>query len=233
MNKAARPGKKRNGGLRLKTPMAVTSTSYMTASGKIGFGYVMACALLTGWCAATKAATDTLPVETRHKIDTAAREILSATGAPGASVAVVRDGSIAYLKAYGSARMNPHVTATTAMRFSVGSITKQFTATAILMLAEQGKLSLDDPVARFFPDLTRASKVTIRQLLTHTSGYQDYWPQDYVPPFMLQPVSPSNILDRWARKPLDFEPGAQWQYSNTGYVIAGLIVERASGQPLF
>ena len=91
---------------------------------------------------------------------------------------------------------------------------------------------LDDPVARFVPDLTRAKEVTIRQVLSHTSGYQDYWPQDYVPPFMLQPVTANKILDLWARKPLDFDPGTQWQYSNTGYVIAGLIVERASGMPL-
>jgi D-alanyl-D-alanine carboxypeptidase len=73
--------------------------------------------------------------------------------------------------------------------------------------------------------------VTIRQLLSHTSGYQDYWPQDYVMPMMLQPVAAQKILDMWARKPLDFEPGTKWQYSNTNYVIAGLIVEKASGMP--
>jgi D-alanyl-D-alanine carboxypeptidase len=118
------------------------------------------------------------------------------------------------------------------MRYSVGSISKQFTATAILMLAEDGKLSLDDPVARFVPDLTRAGSVRIRQLLSHTSGYQDFWPQDYVPPFMRQDVTAKDILDRWGKRPLDFEPGTQYQYSNTGYVIAGVIVEKASGQRL-
>src|SRR5207248_7666206 len=81
-------------------------------------------------------------------------------------------------------------------------------------------------------DLTRAKDVTIRQLLSHTSGYQDYWPQDYVPPFMLEPITADRILDLWARKPLDFDPGTQWQYSNTNFVIAGLIVEKASGMPL-
>jgi CubicO group peptidase (beta-lactamase class C family) len=118
------------------------------------------------------------------------------------------------------------------MRYSIGSVSKQFTATAILMLAEEGKLSLDDPVSRFVPGLTRGDEVTIRQLLSHTSGYQDYWPQDYVPPFMLQPTTAQAILDIWSRKPLDFEPGTQYQYSNTGYVIAGLIVEKAGGMPL-
>src|ERR1035438_2059302 len=113
------------------------------------------------------------------------------------------------------------------MRYSVGSISKQFTATAVLLLAEQGKLTLDDPVSRFVPNLTRGSEVTIRQLLSHTSGYQDYWPQDYVPPFMLQAITADKILDQWARKPLDFDPGTEWQYSNTNFVIAGLIVEKA------
>jgi CubicO group peptidase (beta-lactamase class C family) len=118
------------------------------------------------------------------------------------------------------------------MRYSIGSISKQFTATAILLLQEQGKLSLDDKVANLFPTLTRANEVTIRQLLSHTSGYQDYWPQDYVPPLMLQPITANRILDLWARKPLDFDPGTKWQYSNTNFVIAGMIVEKASGMPL-
>ncbi len=118
------------------------------------------------------------------------------------------------------------------MRYSIGSISKQFTATAILLLQEEGKLSLDDKVARFIPDLTRANEITIRQLLSHTSGYQDYWPQDYVMPMMLEPVTAQKILDRWARKPLDFDPGTKWQYSNTNYVIAGVIVEKVSGMPL-
>jgi len=73
--------------------------------------------------------------------------------------------------------------------------------------AGTGKLSLDDKVGKFIPGITRANEVTIRQLLSHTSGYQDYWPQDYVMPLMLQPVTAQKILDTWARKPLDFEPG--------------------------
>jgi len=93
------------------------------------------------------------------------------------------------------------------MRYSIGSISKQFTAAAILLLQEQGKLSLDDKVGKFIPSITRANEVTIRQLLSHTSGYQDYWPQDYVMPLMLQPVTAQKILDTWARKPLDLSPG--------------------------
>ncbi len=174
----------------------------------------------------------TLPPETRAKVDQIAQKVLADTGVPSASVAIVKDGQIAYLNAFGAARLEPHVAASPSMRYSIGSISKQFTATAILMLAEQGKLSLDDPVSRFIPDLNRAREVKIRQLLSHTSGYQDYWPQDYVMPMMLQPVTTEKILDTWARKPLDFDPGTKWQYSNTNYVIAGVIVEKASGMPL-
>ena len=119
------------------------------------------------------------------------------------------------------------------MRYSIGSISKQFTATAILLLQEQGKLSLDDAVGKYVPGLTRGDEVTIRQILSHTSGYQDYWPEDYVMTPMLHPETAQQILDTWAKKPLDFEPGTQWQYSNTNFVIAGAIVEKVSGQTLF
>jgi len=173
-----------------------------------------------------------LTPEVREKIDRLAQRSLEQTGVPSASLAIVKDGQIAYLQAYGMARLDPKVPARPPMRYSIGSISKQFTAAAILMLAEQGKVSLDDRVGKYMPNLTRANEVTIRQLLSHTSGYQDYWPQDYVPPFMTQPVTAEGILDRWARKPLDFDPGTRWQYSNTNYVIAGVIVEKVGGKPL-
>ena len=162
----------------------------------------------------------------------AANEIVTKTGVPSASVAVVRDGKIACVLAVGSARLDPKSPAAASMRYGIGSVSKQFTAAAVLLLAEEGKLSLDDPVSKYLPDLTDADKVKVRQLLSHTSGYQDYWPQDYVPPFMKTETTAQGILDRWAKQPLDFAPGAQYQYSNTGYVIAGLIVEKAGGKPL-
>ncbi len=184
-------------------------------------------------CAVSLASAQTqLSPELQQNIDKLASETLAKSGVPSASVAVVKDGQIVYVKAYGDARLEPRTPAAPEMRYSIGSISKQFTAAAILLLQEQGKLSLDDKVAKFVPNLTRASEVTIRQLLSHTSGYQDYWPQDYVMPMMLQPVTAQKIMDMWARKPLDFEPGAKWQYSNTNYVIAGVIIEKAGGMPL-
>src|SRR5881394_1986138 len=178
------------------------------------------------------AAAQTLPADLIEKIDKVATDTLARTGVPSASVAVVKDGQIAYVKAYGDARLEPKTPATPQMRYSIGSISKQFTAAAILLLQEQGKLSLDDKVGKYVPDLTRANDVTIRQLLSHTSGYQDYWPQDYVMPGMLKPTDAQQIMNTWAKKPLDFDPGTKWQYSNTNYVIAGVIVEKVGHMPL-
>jgi CubicO group peptidase (beta-lactamase class C family) len=178
------------------------------------------------------AAQGTLTDLQRHRIDSAANAVLESTGAPGAAIAIVQGGRIVYEHAYGRGRIEPDVPASPSMRYAVGSVSKQFTATAVLLLAEEGKLSLDDKVAKWFPNLTRANDITLRQLLSMTSGYQDYWPHDYVFTDMLRPTSPSAILDRWARKPLDFTPGTKWQYSNTNFVIAGQIVERITGMPI-
>ena len=168
----------------------------------------------------------------KSKIDDTARQVLTATGVPSASIAVVQNGQVVYTQAYGDARVEPKLAASTDMRYGIGSISKQFTAAAILLLQEQGKLKLDDPVGKYIPDLTRANEVTIRQLLSHTSGYQDYWPQDYLMPFIMKPTTPEKIMDQWARKPLDFDPGTKWQYSNTNFTIAGAIVEKVSGKPI-
>jgi len=167
------------------------------------------------------------------KIDEIAAKALAESGAPSVSIAVVESGKIALEKAYGKARLEPPVDSRPDMRYSIGSVSKQLLAACVLLLVQDGKLSLDDRVSKYLPDLTRAGEVTIRQLLTHTSGYQDYYPQDYVAPFMLKPVSAAQIIDQWARKPLDFDPGTRWQYSNTNYVIAGRIVEKVTGGPFF
>ncbi len=168
-----------------------------------------------------------------RQVDAIANQVLQSTGVPSASVAVVRNGRLAYTNAYGAAKLEPHVTATPDMRYAIGSISKQFTATAILFLQQEGKLRLDDPVSRFIPGLTRGNEVTVRQLLSHTSGYQDFWPQDYVMPTMIPGTTPQAIADRWAKQQLDFEPGSRWQYSNTNYTLAGMVVEKASGMPFF
>jgi CubicO group peptidase (beta-lactamase class C family) len=157
---------------------------------------------------------------------------LKESTAPGASVAVLLDGKLVFAKAFGHASLDPDRPATTETRYAVGSISKQFTAAALLLLQEQGKLSLDDKVSRYFPNLTRAGEVTIRELLSHTSGYEDYAPQDYLIPDWTKPTTPMAVVEGWGGKPLNFDPGTKWQYSNTNYVLAGKIFEKAAGRPL-
>jgi D-alanyl-D-alanine carboxypeptidase len=178
------------------------------------------------------AAAAALPGDLKSKIDAAVNQILSSTKVPSASIAIVKDGHIAYLQAYGQARLSPEMEATPQMQYSIGSISKQFTAAAVLLLAQEGKLNLNDPVSKYLPELTRAREVTIRMLLSQTSGYQDYWPEDYVMTSMTPPTTAQHILDEWGKRPLDFDPGTEWQYSNTNYVIAGRIVEQVSGMAL-
>src|SRR5271168_4125334 len=174
-----------------------------------------------------------LPPDSKARIDAAVNQVLSSTRVPSASIAVVKDGRIAYLQAYGLARLTPPMEATPQMQYPIGSISKQFTAAAVLLLAQEHKLTLDDPVSKYLPDLARANEVTIRMVLSHTSGYQDYWPEDYVMTSMMVPTNAQHILDVWGKRSLDFDPGTQWQYSNTNYVIAGRIVEQVSGTPLW
>src|SRR6185437_5555516 len=169
-----------------------------------GFARLLCLAALLALASFPVFARDTLPATLEAKIDQVANDALKSSGVPSASVAVVRDGKLAYAQAYGNSRLDPKTPATPAMRYSIGSISKEFTAAAILMLQQQGKLSLDDKIGKFFPDLTDADHITVRQILSHTSGYQDFWPQDYLMPMMKQPTTPAHIMDVWAKKPLDF-----------------------------
>jgi len=181
---------------------------------------------------AVPAAAAPLTAQQRSDIDASVGEWLASSGAPSVSIAVVTHGEIAYVKAYGAARLAPRQAATADTRYAVDSISKEFTAAAILILQEEGKLSLDDSVASYFPELAKPEPASLRQILSHTAGFRDYWPQDYVPREMLKPTTVQAVLDEWGRKPLDFAPGTDWQYSNTGFVIAGAVVEKVSGQPL-
>jgi CubicO group peptidase (beta-lactamase class C family) len=176
---------------------------------------------------------DSLPAALSTRMRAAVLDIMKRTHVPSAQVGLVREGRTVYLAGFGEARLSPPMAATPDMHYAVGSISKQFTTAAILLLQQEGKLSIDDPVSRWFPDLTRASEVTLRNLLSHTSGYRDYAPQDYTIPAWTKPSSAERIVREWATKPLDFDPGTQYQYSNTNFNILGLVVEKASGQPFW
>ncbi len=165
------------------------------------------------------------------KIDKMVTDSLANTGVPSASIAIVRGGEIVFAKAYGK-QSETLKTATVTAPYQIASVSKQFTAAALLLLENQGKLSLDDTVDKYLPGITDGDKIKLRQLLSHTSGLQDYWPQDYSFQAMETPTTPQKIVDRWAKKPLDYAPGTKWQYSNTGYVVAGMIIEKVAGMSL-
>lgn len=164
------------------------------------------------------------------KVDQLVTKTLADTGVPSAEIAIVRAGSLVLDKAYGKA--NEGLPARADLRYQIASNSKQFTAMALLLLRDEGKLSLDDHVSKFIPGISGGDRITIRELLSHTSGLQDFWPQDYLFSDMEVPTTPRHIVDKWAKKRLDFEPGTRWQYSNTGYVVAGMIAEKVSGEPL-
>ena len=162
-------------------------------------------------------------------LDGVARRALAKSDAPSASVAVVQAGRVVLTKAYGLRSLAPREAAATSARYRIGSVSKQFTAVALLMLEGEDRLSLDDKVGRWFPELTDAGGISLRQVLSHTAGYRGYFTIDYLAPEGRRPVDPHDILARWGREPLDFQPGTSWRYSNTDYTIAGLVVEKASG----
>ena len=164
------------------------------------------------------------------QVDQLVAKTLSETGVPSASIAIVRNGQLVLAKAYGKA--NEGLPARPEQPYQIASNSKQFTAMALMLLEDEGKLRLDDRVSKYVPDISGGDRITIRQLLAHTSGLQDFWPQDYDFADMLKPTAPQGIVDKWAKKPLDFEPGTRWQYSNTGYVVAGMIVEKVAGEKL-
>src|ERR671928_1257586 len=179
---------------------------------------------------AVPATAQSLSADQTAAIDQLVTKTLADTGVPSAEIAIVRNGQLVLNKAYGKA--NEGMPARPDLPYQIASNSKQFTAMALLLLRDEGKLSLDDTVAKYLPGISGGDRITLRQLVSHTSGLQDFWPQDYSFVDMAQSTTPQHITDKWAKKPLDFEPGTRWQYSNTGYVVAGMIAEKVSGQPL-
>ena len=188
-----------------------------------------------GLCFALVAATATaapLTPDQKTRIRAIVAEARAKAPAPSTSVAVVVDGQLAYAEAFGLADLDPARPATPETRYDIGSVSKQFTAAAVMLMVQDGKLSLDDEVGRFLPKLAGADKVTIRHLLSHTAGYRDYWSDASGAEEMGAPIAHQTLVDRWGAQPTAFEPGSTWDYSNTNYAIAGRIVEIVSGRPL-
>ncbi len=148
----------------------------------------------------------------------------------GLSVAIVKDGELALAKGYGRRSLADERPVNAETIFAIGSISKQFTCAAVLLLAEEGKLSVHDPVAKWYPGLTRARDITLLDLMNHVSGYPDYYPLDYVERRMQKPIDPDELLRQYSGGKLDFEPGTKYSYSNTGYILLGRVVEKVAGK---
>jgi CubicO group peptidase (beta-lactamase class C family) len=168
-----------------------------------------------------------------RRIDAAVLRVLEERHAPSASIAIVRDGRLAYTAAYGRSRLSPAAFASPRTRYQLASISKTLTAQALLLLEQDGKLSLDDPVSHWIPGLSDNGRATVRQLLQHTAGFPEHYPQTYPAGPRTQPTTPDQIIAEWGRHPLLFAPGTRFRYSNLNYVIAGRIAEEAAGEPLF
>jgi CubicO group peptidase (beta-lactamase class C family) len=152
-------------------------------------------------------------------------------GEPGAAVLAVKDGKALVRKGYGMANLELGVPITPETVFELGSVTKQFTAAAILMLEERGKLSVQDDMTKYLPDFpTQGKKVTIENLLTHTSGIPSYTGLPEWLPKMREDLSVDQLIGIFKGKPFEFDPGTKWEYDNSGYVLLGAIIEKVYGK---
>ena len=164
-------------------------------------------------------------------VDSVARSYVAEKHLVGLSVGVAQDGRIVFARGYGFASLADRAPVTPATAFAIGSVTKQFTCSAVLLLQESGRISMQDPVAKYYPELTRARDITLLDLGNHVSGYRDYYPLDFVDREMANPTTADSVIAEYATRPLDFEPGTRWSYSNTNFLILGRVVEKVSGVP--
>jgi CubicO group peptidase (beta-lactamase class C family) len=177
------------------------------------------------------AAQQAAPPINADQIDSIIRMNIAEKHIIGVSVGIMQNGKVVFARGYGVANIQSQTPVTPQTMFAIGSVTKQFTCSSIMMLQEQKKLSITDPISKWYPRLTRAHDITLRDLGGHLSGYRDYYPLDYVDREMATPEPADTIILRYATRPLDFEPRSRWSYSNTGYLILGRVVEKVSGEP--
>jgi len=166
------------------------------------------------------------------ELDRRVEAYLDEANIPGGLVAVASRGRIVHIKPYGLANVELAVAVTDSTVFEIGSISKQFVSAAAMLLVQEGKLGLDDPIHRYLPDLpSEWLGVTVRQLMTHTSGIPDYEEIASYDIYRFR-LTPEEVIRIAHSRPMDFAPGTGWYYSNTGYFLLSMIVERIEGHPL-
>lgn len=159
------------------------------------------------------------------KIDSLLSNVFADKNGPGGAFMVAKAGKPIYQKAFGKANLELNVNMNTFNVFQLGSITKQFTSIAILMLEEKGKLSVSDPISKFIPDYPNGNNITIHQLLNHTSGVKDFTKMKSIAQIAQQNLSPKELVGFFIDEPIDFKPGEKFEYNNSGYAVLGYIIE--------
>jgi CubicO group peptidase (beta-lactamase class C family) len=186
--------------------------------------------LTVGANSSASAAPAELPTATAQRIDADVKAALRRFAVPGAAIMVIHDGQPVYVRTFGSRDPAHSLPVRPDTVFEIGSITKQFTAASILQLEEAGKLKIDRPLSDTLPDPPHAKEITLRQLLTLTSGLHDYLDGPEVDRLASHPISYRDLIARIAPLPLDFAPGSRWHYSNTNYLLLGKVIETVSGE---
>jgi D-alanyl-D-alanine carboxypeptidase len=190
---------------------------------RAAYAFLLLCIPFTAF-----AATGPISVSLAERINADVETILQRTGTPGATILVSQDDHVVYRHAYGVRDREHRLPATINTYLEIGSITKQFTAAAILQLQEAGKLHIDDKLSVYLPRAPHASEVTLRQLLSHTSGMPEYLDAVDKAKLIDKPASFDQLMSYIANRPLDFSPGSHWSYSNTGYILVGRVIEVVS-----
>ena len=178
------------------------------------------------------ARAQTLSVQTEMRLETVVMATVTEGRAAGVSVALLRDSELVFSRSIGLADVERGAAATSTAVYRIASLTKQFTAAGILLLAEQGKLSVDDRLSLYFPEFPRADEVTLRDLLNHTSGVHNYTESEAVDRLSNTGATVPELIAAIAgQDPIyDFEPGTMWHYSNSNYALLGAVIEKVSGQ---
>ncbi|MCP1301673.1 beta-lactamase family protein [Chryseobacterium sp. S0630] len=163
------------------------------------------------------------------KIDSIIQTEFGNKNEPGGVFLITQNGKNLYRKAFGKANLELNVNMTPENIFQIGSMTKQFTAVAILLLEQQGKLSVTDPVSQYIKDYPNGDKITLHHLLTHTSGIKDFTKMKSISSIAQKEMKPEEMVNFFKNEPVDFAPGEKFDYNNSGYVVLGYIIELVSG----
>lgn len=164
------------------------------------------------------------------KIDSLIQTEFNEKYGPGGAFMIAKDGKPIYQKAFGKANVELDVDLTPKSVFQIGSMTKQFTAVAVLILEEQGKLKVNDPIAKYIADYPAGEKITVHHLLTHTSGIKDFTKMKTLREIAQKEMTPKMMVDFFKNEPVDFAPGEKFDYNNSGYVVLGYLIELVSGE---